>query len=140
MEKAMTTQKIKRLIHLATKTDINGYSDEAAKEKEEFLSLCRSYAKMIVKELGLTPEQYEIRTNRAGVAVSGDVHLHTDSLYVAFEQTCLGNDWGYMYRSCKGKKDYTGGYNRWMKWENLINVQGVVTVFKDVAAPKFQIG
>jgi len=135
----MTIQKIKRLIHLATKTDINGYSDETAKEKEEFLSLCRSYAKMIVKELGLIPSQYDLRTNRAGVACSGDVHLHTDTLYVAFEQTSICREFGFMYRSVTGRRDFTGGQNRWMKWENLINVQGVIKVFKDVSAPKYQI-
>lgn len=128
----MTKTQINRLIHLATKTDINGYNDETAKEKEEFLSLCRSYSKMLVKELGLTSEQYRISTNRAGIAVSGDVHLHTDTLYVAFEQTCLGPDWGFMYRSVANCKDFTGGYNRWMKWENLINVKEVVKTFQNV--------
>lgn len=37
-------------------------------------------------------------------------------------QLCQGsNRDAFMYRSCKGRKDYTGGPNRWMKWSTLAN-------------------
>lgn len=130
----MDAHKITRLVRIVTSTHINGYSDEAAMQKEEFISLCRSYLRMIANKMGLPAGSYDIRVNRAGVAVSGDVHLHTDTLYVAFEQSCLGNDFGFMYRSCKGRKDYTGGQNRWMRWENLLSIPNVVKAFQEAAA------
>ena len=125
----MNKAKINRLIYLVTKTHISEYIDyenvtheNQNSRKEEFISLCRSYLRMVVKEMGLNKDQYEIRVNRGGIACSGDIHLHTDKLYVDFSQSCLGPDFGFMWRSCEGKRDYTGGSNQWMRWERCTAV------------------
>ena len=88
---------------------------------------------MIAKEIGLTTDQYDCRVNRAGVAVSGDVHLHTDSLYVAFDQSCCGIYLGFMYRSVANRRDFTGGTNQWMRCERLTDIPSVVETFKKTA-------
>ena len=126
----MTQMQIRKLIRLANGNPINGYSDEGAEQKNEFLYLCRLYLRMIAKEMGLQKGQYDIRVNPAGPAVSGDVHLHSDKLYIAFSQGCMGRGFGFMYRSVSNRRDFTGGYNRWMRWDNLIDVPYVAETFK----------
>jgi hypothetical protein len=59
----------------------------------------------VAKLLRLKPEEYEIRWNAAGIAVSGDWTLHAGDVYV---QINLEIDW-VLVRTCKGRKDYTGG-------------------------------
>jgi hypothetical protein len=136
----MKTSDIQRLINLVTKCQINGYDDTESENgsksaiKEQFISLSRSYLRMIAKELCLTKEQFDLRVNRAGVAVSGDIHLHTDKLYVDFSQSCLGSDMGFMFRHCESQKDFTGGANRWMKWERLTDIPYVIEQFKNAMA------
>ena len=50
-------------------------------------------------------------SNRGGIAVSGEVTLHADDLYVQVSQSTMGSDAGILFRSCKGRHDYTGGQN-----------------------------
>jgi hypothetical protein len=38
--------------------------------------------KALAKALGLTGDQYDLRSNEAGPAVSGEITLHADWLYV----------------------------------------------------------
>ena len=90
--------------------------DEAA--KKEFLRLGRQMAVSLAHQLGLCEDDYEVRVNKAGIAVSGEVTLHTDSRYVQFGQSCVSNG-GFLVRTCKSRKDYTGGQNHYVKWESL---------------------
>jgi hypothetical protein len=50
------------------------------------------------------------RHNQGGIAVSGEITLHSESLYVQIAQT-FGSLPLVMYRTCEGKKDYSGGTN-----------------------------
>lgn len=132
----MKISDISRLIHIVSDLHIDGYDYDYANErakpclKEEFIKLSKAYLRMISKELGLSKGEFEIRVNRGGAAVSGEITLHSDTLYVQFSQSCLGTDFGFMYRSCKGRKDYTGGTNRWMKWDKLTDIAFVKEEFK----------
>jgi hypothetical protein len=38
----------------------------------------------IAQDLGYHQDQYDLRSNPAGIAVSGEITLHTDDLYVQF--------------------------------------------------------
>lgn len=60
----------------------------------------------------LHPDAYDIRSNKAGPAVSGEVTFHSDTLYVQISISCIGSIPAVMYRKCAGRKDYTGGRNR----------------------------
>ncbi|NDD54941.1 hypothetical protein EBZ39_13935 [bacterium] len=91
-----------------------GYNPAA---KEQFLKMARQLAKMTADALGLATGDRDIRVNKAGIAVSGEVTLHSDSLYVQFGQGMMGNT--FLCRSCKGRKDYTGGMNNFYRWEDL---------------------
>jgi hypothetical protein len=85
---------------------------------------------MIAKELALPKQSFDIRVNLAGPAVSGDITLHSDTLYVQFSQSCIARSHGFYYRSCKGRKDYMGGTNRWMQWEKLTDIEFVKCEFQ----------
>lgn len=71
--------------------------------KEAFMEAGTKFLTKVARDLGET--RGCVRTCVGGPAVSGEVILHTDSLYVSLSE-------GYSYaRTCKGKKDYTGGSN-----------------------------
>jgi hypothetical protein len=91
--------------------------------KREFLRMGKQMAIRLAAALGLNEDQYEVRVNKGGIAVSGEVTLHTDTHYVQFGQFPGGR--GFLVRACKGRKDYTGGRNHYVKWENLRNLEGV---------------
>lgn len=99
---------------------ITGYGDESI-SKEDWLKAGRSVLKQLVKALGLPDGSYEIRINRAGPAVSGDIILHGQWLYVNLSQTAMSNT-GFYWRLCNGRKDYTGGVNQWESWNSLLDL------------------
>jgi hypothetical protein len=73
--------------------------------KKEGMALLRK----TVKLLGLAKVSYDLRYNAGGIAVSGDCTLHSETFYVTFNLDFAG----VLVRTCKGRKDYTGGPNRW---------------------------
>lgn len=68
---------------------------------------------------GLEPAVYDLRSNEGGIAVSGEVILHCDRLYVHVSQPATGADSGVMFRSCEGRHDYTGGRNHFASLARL---------------------
>jgi hypothetical protein len=97
---------------------LNGYSDEAQALKDEAHRLAKALLKDLAENILKLPKSaYEIRSNKAGVAISGEVTLHTDPLpncqrgvYVQIGQMA-GHAFPVLYRSCKDRKDYVGGAN-----------------------------
>jgi len=61
--------------------------------------------------LGLRPGTYDVRSNKGGIAVSGEVTLHGESIYVQAAQSCGGPNTSILIRRCEGRRDYTGGPN-----------------------------
>jgi len=59
----------------------------------------------IAKELNLNKDSYEVRYNEGGIAVSGEATLHHENFYIQL------SEFPY-WRTCEGRKDYVGGYNR----------------------------
>ena len=79
--------------------------------KDEFHRKYKRKLRAIAIALGLTPGSFDVRSNKGGPAVLGEVILHTDTLYVSvggLDATRV------MFRACKGRKDYYGGVNRWI--------------------------
>jgi len=113
-------KQVEELVKLATGGCINAYTNEAAARKTRFMELCRLALKDLAGELGLAPGQCEIRGNRAGIACSGEVVLHSDHIYVCLEQSSFFFYW--YWRTCQGRKDYKGGINQWAKWEKLLDL------------------
>ena len=93
-----------------------GQSGFTIQTKDKFHRDGKKVANALAKALGLDPGTYEVRSNKAGFGVCGEVTLHGERVYVM-----LGGDsfHGVLYRSCKSRHDYTGGVNQWMRWEDL---------------------
>lgn len=85
--------------------------------KETFHALAKRACKQIAEALGLPKGSYDIRSNMGGIAVSGEVTLHAEHIYIQLGVGMLAG--AFMYRSCKSRKDYSGGRNCWMLWEEL---------------------
>ena len=79
--------------------------------KQAFHREGRKVLRRIAGLMGLQNGQYEVRSNLAGIAVSGEITLHTDQVYVQISQPILGGKHAILLRSCKGRKDFTGGMN-----------------------------
>jgi hypothetical protein len=74
----------------------------------------------LAKALGLGAGDYDLRSNEAGIAVSGEVTLHADRLYVQVSQTAIGYDCGMiLFRSCGDRRDYVGGSNNFASLDLL---------------------
>jgi hypothetical protein len=99
--------------------------------KLAFHSKSRAVLRAVAKELGLQSGSYDIRSNLGGTAVSGEVILHGESIYIVFSQGGMGTQ-DFMYRSCKGRKDYSGGANQWMKFDDLLDLPKACEKFKRV--------
>lgn len=84
--------------------------------KARFEKQSDALIRQVVKILGLPKGSYDNRYNPAGIACSGDRTLHTDKVYVSFNLDCMN---AVLVRTCKGRKDYTGGRNQWFSFERL---------------------
>ena len=88
--------------------------------KNKFHSTNKKFLKSIANELGLNPDQYDLRSNKGGPAVMGDVILHTDKFY-AIVPGDFSHTNEVMIRTCKSRKDYSGGMNNWVQKDNALN-------------------
>ncbi len=98
---------------------IQGYDEEQLAVKQAFHRDGKAFLRSLAKSLGLREGQYDLRSNLAGPAVSGEVTLHADHLYVQLQESCLRPGVGILYRSCRSRRDYLGGHNHWEQVRNL---------------------
>ncbi len=100
--------------------------------KQEFKRLSMKLLREVNKLGGFNAE---IRFNKGGIAVSGDAILHSDHVYLHFTADHgLGSlAYNLYYRSCKGKKDYTGGRTNWFDIPRL-KADGVVSLVRALQA------
>jgi hypothetical protein len=87
--------------------------------KRAFHRHARRQLKFLADALGLPPQSYELRSNAGGIAVSGEVTMHADHVYVQACQPATGQDSGLMFRACRGRKDYHGGPNNFASLDLL---------------------
>jgi hypothetical protein len=88
-------------------------------EAKRFHSRVKSQLRRIATALGLEPGSYDLRSNQAGIAVSGEITLHGDRLYLQVSQSAMGHHSGVLFRTCKGRKDYVGGPNNFASLDLL---------------------
>jgi hypothetical protein len=87
--------------------------------KCEFHSQARRQLRRLAKALGLAPRDFDLGWCEGGIAVSGEVILHTATIYVQVSQPATGHDTGILYRACEGRTDYTGGRNNFASLDLL---------------------
>lgn len=83
-------------------------------QKTRFHREAKVRLKALAELLHLDTNDYDLRQNKAGSAVSGEITLHTDHLYVQVTQTGGDNLNAILVRTCKGREDYTGGPNNFV--------------------------
>ncbi|MCP6769212.1 hypothetical protein NL529_30635, partial [Klebsiella pneumoniae] len=66
---------------------------------------------LAIIELQWEPSTFDVRSNKGGIAVSGEITLHHEKVYVQVSQPFGGGDTGILIRTCNGRRDYTGGPN-----------------------------
>jgi len=94
-------------------TNIDWYKPCAYNEPQKHLfhREARKRLQALSEALCLPRHSYSIRSNKAGVAVAGEVTLHHESIYVQISQPATGANTGILIRTCEGRTDYTGGPN-----------------------------
>lgn len=90
-----------------------------ADAKKLFHSEARRALRNLADALGYDKDDYEIRSNMAGPAVSGEVTLHSDEVYV--QASCDGRERGVLYRRCRDRRDYLGLRNNFASLGELTN-------------------
>ncbi|WOB06491.1 hypothetical protein [Piscinibacter gummiphilus] len=92
---------------------INAYSDAGSARKRALHAKGKVWLHKLACDLGLDTSEYDVRNNLGGIAVSGEVTLHSDTLYVQLSEHCFGGRAGVsvLYRTCSGRKDYCGHQN-----------------------------
>jgi hypothetical protein len=91
--------------------------------KRRWHRLGQGLARTLALKMGL--EDYDIRSCKGGPAVSGEIILHAEWIYIQFGISCFDGKTQFMYRTCKGMKDYTGGMNRYMDFDKLLDLDKV---------------
>ena len=92
---------------------VRGRSHFNEEEKAAFHAEARKALRAVANAAGLTPDSYDLRSNRAGPAVSGEAILHTDTLYVMVSKTLTTPGREVMFRRCRNREDYVGAANNY---------------------------
>lgn len=108
---AEETKQANTLESLVTLGPIQGYTETEHARKEKFHSLARRKLRRLANALGLSAKDYDLRSNKAGPAVSGEITLHTDTFYCQVSDGCMGRGREILFRKCDGRRDYSGGQN-----------------------------
>jgi hypothetical protein len=84
-----------------------------ADQKALFHREAKKRLRQLAVELKLKVGSFDLRSNAGGIAVSGEVTLHHERVYVQVSQSCMGRGSAdILVRSCEGRKDYCGGQKR----------------------------
>ncbi|CCV16371.1 hypothetical protein [Mesorhizobium sp. STM 4661] len=100
--------------------------------KRRFHAAVRSRLKKLAAELGLSPKSYDIRSNRAGMARSGEITLHHDRAYIQVGQFGLHSGQGILIRTCNGRKDFTGGANHFVALNMLDDIPALAAAVRAI--------
>jgi len=93
--------------------------DHAASPKVLMRRHGEKLLKYVAQSLGFEKGHFNLSYHPAGIAVSGDVTLHSDHLYLELnESSCGGVE--ILYRQCHGMKDSVGGHNYFKRVEHLL--------------------
>ncbi len=120
--------RLRRFVQLASGPDFGYQADKKRQFKLDALYFLRHIADLM--QFQKDEYEFQIRWNEGGIAVSGEATLHSNDIYIQFSQSANG----FMWRTCKGQKDYCGGFNRWAQWEKLLELETFVAAVQEVRA------
>jgi hypothetical protein len=101
-------------------------------QKRRFHTTARSRLKKLAAEPALPPGSYDVRSNKAGIAVSGEVTLHHTAVYIQVGQFGMSSGHGILIRICKGRKDYAGGPNHFVALTMLDDIPALAAAIRAI--------
>jgi hypothetical protein len=111
-----------------------------AEAKRLFHRHARAQLLKLAAALGLAPGEFDLRSNEGGIAVSGEITLHADCLYVQASQPATRADTGILFRSCAGRRDYTGGRNNFASLDLLHRPDELAVLIRRHCLPRTRSG
>jgi len=102
--------------------------------KRRFHTVARARLRRLAAELGFSPASFDLRSNQGGIAVSGEITLHHERVYVQVCQPATRADTGILIRSCEGRRDYTGGRNHFAPLSMLDDIPALAARVRTVMA------
>jgi hypothetical protein len=107
-----------------------------ADAKRLFHRRARRQLRELAAALGLEPGDYDLRSNAGGIAVSGEATIHGDRLYVQVSQPATRADTGILFRTCEGRRDYTGGRNNFASLDLLHRPDELAALIRHHCLPR----
>jgi hypothetical protein len=102
--------------------------------KRCFHTVARARLRRLAAELGFPPASFDLRSNQGGIAVSGEITLHHEHVYVQVCQPATRADTGILIRTCEGRRDYTGGRNQFAPLSMLDDIPALAARVRTVMA------
>lgn len=102
--------------------------------KRHFHTVARARLRRLASELGFPPISFDLRSNQGGIAVSGEITLHHERVYVQVCQPATRADTGILIRTCEGRRDYTGGRNHFAPLSMLDDIPALAARVRTVMA------
>lgn len=99
-------------------SNVHAYDTAGHQRKQRFHRDGKLFLESLAKALGLSPGSYAITSNKGGMAVSGEVMLDADHLFVQLSEV-LQPGISVLYRSRISRSDHMGGTNHWVSIEVL---------------------
>lgn len=98
-----------------------------ADAKATFHAEGRKAIKRLAAALGLARGNHQVRSCQGGIAVAGEIILHSDQIYVQLSIGLMGRGHDVMFRRVEGRNDYTGGPNHWASIDELLDPDTLAT-------------
>ncbi|MGD9538403.1 MAG: hypothetical protein AB7Q76_12285 [Gammaproteobacteria bacterium] len=102
--------------------------------KRRFHTVARARLRRLAAELGFPRASFDLRSNQGGIAVSGEITLHHERVYVQVCQPATRADTGILIRTCEGRRDYTGGRNHFAPLSMLDDIPALAARVRTVMA------
>jgi len=102
--------------------------------KRRFHTVVRARLRCLAAELRFPPISFDLRSNQGGIAVSGEIPLHHEQVYVQVCQPATRADTGILIRTCEGRRDYTGGCNNFAPLRLLDDIPALAERVRAVMA------
>lgn len=93
------------------------FSYEGSRIKAAFHREGKNFLKEVAKAMGLPANSYEIKNDKGGVAVLGDVYITGDTIWVEVCDALWTQGMAGIWRDCKGRGRYGG--NNWFRKSEL---------------------
>ena len=102
--------------------------------KRRFHTVARARLRRLAAALGFSPASFDLRSNQGGIAVSGEITLHHERVYVQVCQPATRADTGILICTCEGRRDYTGGRNHFAPLSVLDDIPALAARVRTVMA------